>query len=479
MVEPLDKKIALLEDQLKKQIAQKDRLVKELDEFEEQTREKDRLYAKYIPLIIDMVVQDEESSFGQACKEISAGMKKGISTAKMSYVFEQLKTAMIKEDIGPVVFKKKKGVFASIKKSAADLFVEDFKKDYHDLLNELKSCLDKPYNARLNEVSKGLVELSDSADVTQVREKIFSLIIDYISDTSKDREKVNSFVLEIVDKILKIESKLIISHEQTRAIAKTGQGFEDALTSELGELKKNTDIAQSLDALKSQITERLTSIDMALVKKQKTEKVIHEVARKNVDAFKSSFVKLKKELDEAVRHSEELEKKLNRDQLTGAFNRRAYDRKITEEMDRFKRYGSVFSLLIIDADKFKNINDRYGHAIGDKCLKEIIRRTMPLLRTNDMLARYGGEEFAVIMPETDGPGAVVAAEKIRKTIEKIEFLYKNEKVMVTVSIGVTQAAPQDETHIQVFERADVAVYKAKDGGRNQVVLEEAKETDRK
>lgn len=89
-------------------------------------------------------------------------------------------------------------------------------------------------------------------------------------------------------------------------------------------------------------------------------------------------------MDEATRYSEELEQKINQDQLTGAFNRRAYDKKIQDEMARFLRYGNGFSLLLMDADKFKNINDRYGHAIGDRCLQEIIKRTHPLLRKNDM-----------------------------------------------------------------------------------------------
>jgi diguanylate cyclase (GGDEF)-like protein len=95
---------------------------------------------------------------------------------------------------------------------------------------------------------------------------------------------------------------------------------------------------------------------------------------------------------------------------------------------------------------------------------------MPLLRKNDMLARYGGEEFVVIMPETDGEGAREAAEKIRQTIEKIEFIYKKDKVKVTVSIGVTQSREGDENHEQIFERSDIAVYQAKEQGRNRVVL---------
>ncbi|MCG8453498.1 MAG: GGDEF domain-containing protein [Spirochaetales bacterium] len=199
------------------------------------------------------------------------------------------------------------------------------------------------------------------------------------------------------------------------------------------------------------------------------DKVIRTATQKNREAFKSGFVRLKKELNDATRYSEELEKKLNKDQLTGAFNRRAYDKMIEDEMARFKRYGTCFSLLLIDADHFKRVNDNYGHAAGDKCLKEIIHRTLPLLRKNDMLARYGGEEFAVIMPGTDINGAVEAAEKIRKNIEKISFIYKQQKVQITVSIGVTQAMEGDQTSKDLFERADVGVYQAKEQGRNKVV----------
>ncbi len=470
MAMPLDEKIAVLQAKITKLQAQKDQLIKALDEVEEKALEKDRLYNKYFPVIIDMVAQDGDTSFTRACKEISTGLKKGASLNKMAYVFEQLKTAMIKEDIGPVTVKKKKGMFSSFKKTPADYFLEEFKKDYHELINELRSCLDRPYVGRLDKISSAILNLSDASDIPGIRDLVFSLIFSYISDTNLDREKVSLFVLEIADKILKIESKLIVSHEQTHSVLRAGQGFDAVLKNEMGQLRHSSDLAKSLDELKSQITSRLASIDQALLKKQEIERMVQHTAKKNIDAFKTGFVKLKKQLDQATRHSEELEKKIHQDQLTGAFNRRAYDKRITEEMERFKRYGSVFSLLLIDADNFKRINDLYGHAIGDRCLKEIITRTMPLLRANDMLARYGGEEFVVIMPETEAQGAREAAEKIRKTIEKIEFLYKNETVKVTVSIGISQAAAGDDNHVQIFERADIAVYKAKDKGRNQVVV---------
>ena len=127
-------------------------------------------------------------------------------------------------------------------------------------------------------------------------------------------------------------------------------------------------------------------------------------------------------------------------------------------------------MLLLDVDHFKNINDTYGHTIGDKCLKEIIKRIKPALRDTDFLARYGGEEFIVILPETGGEIAKEAAERMRSIVENIEFLHKKELVKITISIGVTQVMPSDETHEAIFHRTDQALYKAKNSGRNRVVL---------
>lgn len=470
MAKQLDEKIAGLKNQVKKLQSQKDVLLKELDEVEEQFENQDRLYRKYFPIILDMVA-DEETPFARACKELATAMRKKATPVKMDYIFQQMKTAMIKEDIGPVGPKKKKGLFSSFLKSSTDTVMDDFKLSYQELVNSLKSTLEKKYAKRLETINSRILRAKDTTDINDIRENIFDLIFLYISETSKDREKVNTFIREIVGKILEIETKLASSFEHTRSLVSSNQGFESVLSLEMAGIKQSSDMAASLDDLKMKITQGLTSIEKALKKKQHVDQAINKLAEKNRSSFKSGFVKLKSQLAEATRYSEELEKKLNQDQLTGAFNRRAYDKKIDDEMARYLRYGSLFSLLLIDADKFKNINDRYGHAIGDRCLQEIIKRTHPLLRKNDMLARYGGEEFVIVMPETNAQGAQVVAEKVRQTIEKIEFLYKNEKVRVTVSIGVSCTTEGDTKHEQVFERADMAVYKAKENGRNQVMVQ--------
>lgn len=464
-----DEKLLMMQEKLEKLQAQKDTLLKELDIVEEKFEQMNRLYRRYLPVIID-TVSTGSGAFSKACAGLSAALKKGESEGKIEFIFEQIKTAMIKEDIGPAAGKKKKGLLSSFLGDTSAGFIDEYKVSYHDVINNLRSTMGKKYFQKLDNIAGMINSAEDTNDISDIRESVFSLIFVYISDTHQDREKVNAFVREVVGKILDIESKLATTYQQTDSMFQSNEKFEGVLASEMNGLKKSTDVADSLESLKQQVSKRLESISKALTQKQVKDKAIKELAEKNRHAFKSGFTKLKQELDEATRYSEELEKKLNQDQLTGAYNRRAYDRRISEEMARFLRYGTHFSLMVIDADKFKRINDNYGHAIGDKCLKEIIRRTLPLLRKNDMLARYGGEEFAVIMPQTDAEGAKDAAEKIRQTIEKIEFLYKKEKVRVTVSIGVSQTKEDDKNHQQIFERADIAVYKAKEKGRNQVLV---------
>ncbi len=464
-----EEQLMIQQDQIKKLQSQKDTLLKELDGVEERFDHMNRLYRKYFPIIIDTLATND-SAFSKTCTDLSAALKKGDSEGKIEYIFEQIKTAMLKEDIGPVTTKKKKGLFSSILKDSSPKFIDEYKQSYHDVINNLRSTLDKKYSRKLDTLISLIDNVEDTNDISEIRESVFSLIFVYISDTNQDRDQVNSFVRDVVSKILDIESKLATTYQQTDSMFQANDEFESVLQTQIGGLKQTTDVTPNLEELKTQVSKHLASIEKALNKKQIKDKAFKEVAKKNRNAFKSGFTKLKLELDEATKYSEELEKKLNQDQLTGAFNRRAYDKRIEEEMARFLRYGNPFSLLIIDADKFKLINDNYGHAIGDKCLQEIIKRSIPLLRKNDMLARYGGEEFAVIMPETDAEGAREAAEKIRQTIAKIEFLYKKEKVKVTVSIGVAQVQKEDKNQQQIFERADVAVYKAKEKGRNQVLV---------
>jgi len=157
------------------------------------------------------------------------------------------------------------------------------------------------------------------------------------------------------------------------------------------------------------------------------------------------------------------------DGLTGLFNHRQFQERLLEEFKRQNRYGSPISLLIIDLDFFKKINDTYGHPVGDLVLRgtaDIIRGTV---REVDMAARYGGEEFAALLIGTDKKGAIQTAERLRRAIESCEFRADGKKIRVTSSIGVASSPPDANTKEDLIEKADKALYKAKADGRNKVV----------
>jgi len=163
----------------------------------------------------------------------------------------------------------------------------------------------------------------------------------------------------------------------------------------------------------------------------------------------------------------------NRDGLTGLYNARFFQEALARELERIKRTNRPFSLIIFDADRFKRVNDRYGHPVGDQILQHISRVGRSVLRGYDVLARYGGEEFIAMLPDATGSQALLLGERLRKMIEQRPFLTEDgETIRVTVSVGVAQArAPYEKKDL--ISQADQALYRAKDTGRNRVVIYKA------
>lgn len=160
-----------------------------------------------------------------------------------------------------------------------------------------------------------------------------------------------------------------------------------------------------------------------------------------------------------------------RDGLTGLYNHRYFQEILQAELERSKRYEQPVSLLLLDIDLFKKINDGYGHPAGDHVLKMIADCLVKLVRRCDIVARYGGEEFAVILPETGITSAKVLGQRIRRGIEQLEIVYNEEQISVTTSCGVasSEKALAESTRQSLINKADEALYTAKKEGRNRVV----------
>lgn len=170
-----------------------------------------------------------------------------------------------------------------------------------------------------------------------------------------------------------------------------------------------------------------------------------------------------------VQYQRHLEYQTLIDSLTGLFNRRAFEKKIEEEFERAKRYHHPLSLLIVDIDNFKTINDTYGHHTGDNVLKKIAEALREKTRRSDFTSRYGGEEFVLILPETDLANAMQAAKKMLVEIEGYTFGTLARPFSLTISVGISSTSNKDYSEWQeMLQDADRALYLAKNNGKNRV-----------
>ncbi|WP_017295804.1 diguanylate cyclase [Geminocystis herdmanii] len=181
-----------------------------------------------------------------------------------------------------------------------------------------------------------------------------------------------------------------------------------------------------------------------------------------------NHLELKFTRDELRKALIELEKLAKTDELTGISNRRHFIALAQREFNLAKRQKRDFSLLILDIDYFKKINDTYGHPIGDKVIQFVARKCVDCLRQEDLCARWGGEEFIVFLSETTLEGAIMAADRIRISIENGTIEIEDYKISVTVSIGISVYNPDDANVNQTISRGDMALYRAKNNGRNRV-----------
>lgn len=175
-------------------------------------------------------------------------------------------------------------------------------------------------------------------------------------------------------------------------------------------------------------------------------------------------------LVENVRVTERLLTLSMTDPLTGILNRRYFLSQSAAELSRVRRYGFPLSVLMLDIDHFKSVNDTYGHSVGDQVIRTIAATCRSTLRLPDILARYGGEEFVITMPQTAEPEASRVAERLRQMLEEAVIEHKEGKLSVTVSIGMAQWISSDGSIEDTIDRADKALYEAKRSGRNKVCI---------
>jgi diguanylate cyclase (GGDEF)-like protein len=192
----------------------------------------------------------------------------------------------------------------------------------------------------------------------------------------------------------------------------------------------------------------------------------------NIRYINTLAIAIRLSLENAQLYSK-LEEMALRDGLTGLYNRMFFNKEIQNCMENYRRFGLPFILTIFDFDRFKNINDTYGHICGDKVLTEISDMIKMEIRKDDILCRYGGEEFAIIFRNTSDISSIMTRlEILREKIENTYIDYEDNRVQITCSFGVVSCVSVDKsgTPEQVIKNADEALYEAKNTGRNKICI---------
>ena len=201
------------------------------------------------------------------------------------------------------------------------------------------------------------------------------------------------------------------------------------------------------------------------------DQIVREQPLSNGDRIKvgPTIFKYLSGFDVEAQYHEEIYRMTIIDGLTQAHVKRFLLEALEKEIIRARRHARDLSFLMFDIDHFKKINDYHGHLAGDYVLKELARIVQGRIRRDEVFARYGGEEFAIVLPETALEGARALADGLREKVEESRFVFQNESIKVTVSVGVAMLADTDRTSTELIKRADEKLYEAKRGGRNRVV----------
>ena len=335
---------------------------------------------------------------------------------------------------------------------------------------ELRELVEKFYQAdkndpQLRDVRQRLMEGLTPDELMQC---CLILIRVIVKDVIKEAGVAERFVTGMHKSLVKMNSNVSQTLTDTQARYEDKRAAMDSLADQIQEMDDAVQGSADIDALKAQANEYLARMNNTLSARREADKADEELVVNLLQSMQDELSRMQKQTDLYRKKLHRQRKESQLDPLTKVANRFAYNERMVIEFERFKRTNSPLSVALLDIDHFKGINDKYGHAAGDKTLVVIARHIKTHIRATDFVARWGGEEFVILFPDTDKDDLTQPLETIRKELAKLPFTFRDSRVSITASLGATTFREND-TIDSVFERADKNLYQAKSSGRNKVI----------
>lgn len=318
-----------------------------------------------------------------------------------------------------------------------------------------------PYIKKLEVIRK---RISIEQNPPTLLKHCLAIISIVIESTREERRSSRHFLYTLNDSLTQFYLNFSTNIKTAESALEKQEKCVKNIQKQSSALKKATESSIDLISLQKHIFDYVDNVEniiqsRELQKEQKMREQFHGMARQ--------IKELQNETNNYQQTLKQQSKQLHIDFLTKIPNRAAWSDRLHNELTRYQRYQHPLNIAVIDIDKFKLINDTFGHLAGDKVLNVIAQTLQKSIRNTDFIARYGGEEFAVLLPEISHEQSQMMLEKLRRTIKKIPFKFKKQSISITISIGSTSFCEKDDSE-SAFERADQALFYAKAKGRDQV-----------
>jgi diguanylate cyclase len=466
------------------------RLDRELDQLREVVR--DEVSAERLNEVVEQLsatlaaVEEEQQRDLQPRQALAELISRLPFKQKMKQRADELRSELLNGDqplqeleehcanlIGEALGQGDKGLFGRLldrqKESGPEESGVDNESINHVLLRLLEKLSVPPeFGEQARKLRKRLLASIEQSQWQSMVDELAALIAAMAHRAEQEKQELEGFFHQIADRLKELDEHLSGSDQLRQESRKSGEEFNSAIQDQVRDLHTTTESARDLNQLKQAVRQRMEAISQRMDTFRRMENQRHAESDKRYQAMQDRLQNLEQESGELRKRLHEAHRKASSDALTGIANRLGFDERLALELARFKRYGKPLSLLVIDVDHFKRVNDQYGHKAGDLVLKTIAQTLRQNVRTTDFLARFGGEEFVTLLPDTDGSAAWQVAEKLRESVFECGFHHQGQRVTITISIGIASFS-SNSTFEQVFERADTALYSAKTGGRNRCV----------
>jgi diguanylate cyclase len=289
-----------------------------------------------------------------------------------------------------------------------------------------------------------------------------SLALQKLSD---EKSELEGFILTVTEQLGEITGVITNDFEEQASGRNDTLSLRKLVQSGIIMIKENVNAVQDITQLKTVVGNNIDSIRDGVENFVLRANQRHDATKTRNEKLSNQIIQMEQETEKLQQNLVENRKKLLYDTLTGVRSRLAYNEQIVQELARWNRYGTTFSYAILDIDHFKQVNDTYGHNAGDKALRLIAQLMQKQIRKSDTLFRIGGEEFVLLLTNTSAAQAEPLITKLRKGVADSGFHFKQKRVALTLSAGITESTAEDDIQ-SMYERADAALYRAKDAGRN-------------